>query len=92
MAAFMDVDDSSYVKSFDLNQLREAVQFFNAFGFVVWRDIFDEGQCTETCKAMWNGLAASFPGICADDPSTWGLFKSSGGWMCFARMSVNSLK
>jgi hypothetical protein len=73
-----DPVDDRYVISFALSETEEAVQFFDKFGFVVWSNIFTAEECLRSRQAMWDGLASQCPGISADDPLTWGLFKSNG--------------
>jgi hypothetical protein len=76
-----DPEDKRYSVSFDhRTAAQQVLEFFETFGFVVWREIFTAEECVRTRNAMWDGLTQLCPGLDADDPRTWDNFKSSGTW------------
>ena len=78
-----DDDDSRFVKSFDCVDnisTAGAVEFFNKYGFVVLRSVFDSSECERTREAMWNILESGNPEFKHDDQTTWGTMKSKGNY------------
>lgn len=76
-----DEYDERYVTSFrikDSNDTRNAKLFFDDFGFVVFRDIFNDEECEKTRNAMWDVIERTSPGFDRDDPETWNAYKSAG--------------
>ena len=51
----------------------EALSFFEEYGFVVIRGIFDSSECHKTRDAMWSMVERDCEGFLRDDPTTWGL-------------------
>jgi ectoine hydroxylase-related dioxygenase (phytanoyl-CoA dioxygenase family) len=78
-----DEDDSRFAKSFDCtdsDSTAAAVSFFNEFGFVVLRSVFDEAECAQTRDAMWSILESSNPEFNHNDQKTWSTMKSKGNY------------
>lgn len=82
-------DADGYVLSFDARSedevtLHSLTEFFDTFGFVVVRDVFDIHECEATRSVMWDILeqgskakedSATFR---RDNPRTWHLLKAAG--------------
>lgn len=78
-----DEDDIRFVKSFDCVDnisTAGAVEFFNKYGFVVLRSVFDSSECERTREAMWSILESGNPEFKHDDQTTWGTMKSKGNY------------
>eukprot|EP01032_Pedospumella_encystans_P011855 gene11855-13752_t len=63
-----DDDDSRFVKSFDCVDnisTAGAVEFFNEYGFVVLRSVFNSSECERTREAMWSILESD---VHTEDP------------------------
>ncbi len=94
-----DDDDNRFAKSFDCvdsASTAAAVEFFNEYGFVVLRSVFDASECEKTREAMWNILESSNPEFKHGDQTTWGTMKSKGNYglstrgPCFHPLLVNN--
>lgn len=101
-----DEEDSSFVKSFDVNQFnngrvilllmsplllllfledeelsceaKNMVEFFEKYGFVVIRNVFNSQESEATRDSIWNLLETEFPELCRNDPKTWSEYKTAG--------------
>ena len=61
-----DPIDPRFVLSFNVQSehyLEDAIQFFEEYGFVVFRNIFTDEQCSETREAMWRIIEDANPGF-----------------------------
>ena len=73
--------DPRYVKSFTLLRGEDAhfaKEFFEDFGFVVFRGIFSDQECEETRNAMWNIIEKTSPGFDRNESQSWSSYKSAG--------------
>ena len=78
-----DDADSRYALAFDCSDVsnipvEEIYQHFNEYGFVIVKNIYDETQCENTRKAMWEILGKENPGVERDNPQTWTKLKGKG--------------
>lgn len=78
-------EDSRYTKSFDCGEdvdldgkLEDIYNFYDEYGFVVLRNIYNMDECEQTRKAMWDIIEQGNSGFKRDDPSTWNVLKSKG--------------
>ena len=60
--------DATYVLSFNVlsecgKGMASAVAFFEEYGFVVVREIFDDKQCEDTREAMWRIIETANQGF-----------------------------
>jgi hypothetical protein len=76
----LDEYDSTYTKSFLIDESSIALSFFEEHGFVVFRDIYNSEECIETRNAMWSILESLNPGFHRDDQSSWDALKSKGSY------------
>lgn len=79
----VDCTEPEYTKCFDptdSSQLDQALSFFQAFGFVVFKDIFTATECAETRQAMWSILEEGNPNFDHSIQSTWVNLKSKGSY------------
>lgn len=77
MAIPRDPVDSNFVLSFEPSD-PSSKQFFDHFGFVVFRNVYTPEECERTRSAMWNIVEEKNPGFNHLDPSTWGMYTSAG--------------
>lgn len=92
----MDAEDSRYCLSFDTSNKKAAIDFFEEYGFVVFRNIFSADQCESSREAMWNIIETSYPGLIRNDPKSWIHLKTAGKYglssrgPCFDHMLVQN--
>lgn len=62
-----DHDDGRYVLSFDVSnsdcEMADAANFFDAFGFVVIKGVFDDHDCEQTRDTMWSIIERNHQGF-----------------------------
>lgn len=58
--------------------LKDALDFFYEFGYVVFSNVYDEDACLLTRMAMWSIIEKESPGLSRDDPQSWKQYASSG--------------
>lgn len=62
-----DHDDDRYVLSFDVSksdcEMADAANFFDAFGFVVIKGVFDDHDCELTRDTMWSVIERNHQGF-----------------------------
>ena len=62
-----DHDDDRYVLSFDVknsdHEMADAKFFFEAFGFVVIKKVFDDHECEKTRDTMWSIIERNHEGF-----------------------------
>lgn len=65
--------DYRFMKSFSIDECNtdEVHNFFDIYGFVIFRNVLSERECLETIDDMWNLIREQNPRVCRDDPSTW---------------------
>ncbi|CAJ1329084.1 unnamed protein product, partial [Effrenium voratum] len=68
-------EDARYVQSFGLDDA-QAVDFFQEYGFVVFRDVLDAQECEATVAEIWASLEERTPGLRRQDRETWHLLSS----------------
>ena len=74
-------DKEGYMRSFDpeiVIEMKEALNFYNTFGFVVLSNIFNNKECEATKNAMWKIVEKDCPLLKGSDSSTWKEYTSSG--------------
>jgi len=65
----VEIDKEGYLKSFSLDEGENIRNFFNNFGFVVIRDVFNPEECTATIDDIWNYIKKNK--IDRNDRETW---------------------
>ncbi|CAJ1961445.1 unnamed protein product [Cylindrotheca closterium] len=77
----LEEDDARYSQSFAVDEATsETVQdFFEAFGFVVFRDVISSDECSQTIDSMWSHLEKITPSLERENGATWDLGFSSFG-------------
>lgn len=73
-----DPDDCRYVMSFPHSDSVAGLQFFQSWGFVVFRDVYSADECAASREAMWGVIEGANDGFRRDDPRTWDEFKAAG--------------
>lgn len=84
-----DDEDSSYVQSFALNTSetplhdsifksnnKEAISFFESYGFVVFREIFTSQECEVSIDSFWDIAESLNTGFNHLDEKSWKNLKS----------------
>ncbi|CAE7539199.1 unnamed protein product [Symbiodinium natans] len=69
-------DDPRYVRSFSIDDAQRAKEFFERYGFVVFNDVLEPGECEATVSEIWTSLEERTPGLRRDGPETWSLLSS----------------
>jgi hypothetical protein len=54
----------------------EALAFYRAHGYVVFRDVLTPAECAASRGEIWDALERDAPGVRRDAPSTWGALSS----------------
>ena len=49
----VEVDKEGYTKSFSLNELDKAKEFFDEYGFLVVNDVITKKECEKTIDEIW---------------------------------------
>lgn len=70
--------DPCYVQSFSVDDAINSLCFYEEWGFVVFRDVFNNEECQKTREAMWEIIEIQSPGFLRHDPSTWDELKAAG--------------
>eukprot|EP01039_Chlorochromonas_danica_P008248 gene8248-9096_t len=72
--------DEGYAFAFSPKEenLPDVVRFFQEYGYVVIRDLYDAEDCRETRDAMWEVLEQENPGMSRSDARTWNRLKAKG--------------
>jgi hypothetical protein len=71
-----DTGDPRWVRSFPVEARQEALQFWQQWGFVVFRGVLTTEECDATISEVWSTLEARWPGLARDDQSTYSLVPS----------------
>ena len=83
------VIEEGYTVAFDCSSLHTGVEdssslyeemmsFYNAYGFVVCKGLYNSEECEATRDAMWSILEDANPGMKRDDRESWNALKSKG--------------
>jgi len=84
-----DEEDTRFTKSFKVPPIAtdgkaygdetqnfvELLEFFDTFGFVVFRDVCSDDECERLKSDMWGFIEETFPGFSRHDDSTWDKWK-----------------
>lgn len=84
-----DEEDDRFTKSFraptiatdgnvhgdETQHLAELLEFFDTYGFVVFRDVCSEDGCESLKSDMWGFIEEKYPGFSRHDDSTWDKWK-----------------
>lgn len=75
----LDESCELYVKSFNCTEdLQDSIEFFNEYGFVVYNNVYNSSECSNTRNAMWEVMENEYEGLNKDDIYTWNKFQSTG--------------
>jgi hypothetical protein len=68
-----DDDDYRFTQSFEVDEAGSEApnEFYNDFGFVIFRNVISSGDCAETIDDFWSLLEEQQSTLHRDDPSTW---------------------
>lgn len=66
------------MKSFDLSEVDVAKEFWDLFGFIVFRDILTPSECEATRNDIWNLIESGSRSMDRNDISTWNAWPKSG--------------
>jgi hypothetical protein len=77
----VDESDARYCKSFPVQEASSEVvqQFFEEYGFVIFRQVITDGECHQTIEEMWDLMEELTSSIKRDNPDTWNQGFSSFG-------------
>lgn len=77
----LDEKDARYCRSFSVDEsTSDTVQdFFEEYGFVVFRDVISTYECSQTIDSIWDHFEKITPTIKRDNRSTWDQGFSSFG-------------
>eukprot|EP01091_Cochliopodium_minus_P004263 TRINITY_DN1415_c0_g2_i1.p1 TRINITY_DN1415_c0_g2~~TRINITY_DN1415_c0_g2_i1.p1 ORF type:complete len:365 (-),score=100.75 TRINITY_DN1415_c0_g2_i1:483-1577(-) len=68
----VEVDNEGYTKSFSLEELDKAKEFFDDFGFVVVNNVLTNEECELTIDEIWEDVEETeFSNVKRNDPKTW---------------------
>lgn len=84
-----DEEDTRFTKSFkvpptatdgkvhwdETQHFAELLEFFDTFGFVVFRDVCSDDECESLKSDMWGFIEETSPGFSRHDDSTWDRWK-----------------
>lgn len=71
-----DEQDCRFIKSFEVGESTEILQFFEEYGFVVIRNVLTPDECSQTIMEMFDHVKKSCPSFDPNDKSTWSEWKS----------------
>ncbi|CAE7577804.1 hypothetical protein AK812_SmicGene37067 [Symbiodinium microadriaticum] len=65
--------DSRFILTFSVDDAHGACKFMAEYGFVIFRDVLSDAECTRTRDEIWSYLEDSVPGFQRAEPTTWGV-------------------
>lgn len=71
-----DPDDYRFIKSFDVDESMEILEFFQEYGFVVIKNALTSNECCSTISEMFEHVKKSCPSFDPNDKNTWSEWKS----------------
>eukprot|EP00729_Bicosta_minor_P017454 gene17454-14253_t len=71
-----DAGAEQWTKSFDVDDSAAALQFWEDYGFVIFRDVLTLEECDSTVSEIWSTLEEDYPGLSRTDSSTHALLPS----------------
>jgi ectoine hydroxylase-related dioxygenase (phytanoyl-CoA dioxygenase family) len=75
-----DREDERFVMSFSVHDdAAAAKQFFDKFGFIVFRNVLTADECKKTRQEMWETIEMENPTLSRKDASTWAQWNSNFG-------------
>jgi ectoine hydroxylase-related dioxygenase (phytanoyl-CoA dioxygenase family) len=67
----LQVESDGYMKSFTIEERQGYKNFFDAYGFVVIRDVISESDCETSIGEVWESLQEKNQFIDRNNPQTW---------------------
>ena len=56
----VEIDKDGYVKSFSIDELDKAKEFFDEYGFMVVNNVLTQEECNLTIDEIWDTVKSPF--------------------------------